>query len=278
MNKRVISSGIDFESNIEQHSPTRYRFIFLSCGHPMGTRERRQREIIEREQRFLEAARELIREEGLLNLQMARLAEKCDYAVGTLYQHFKSKEDLLVALATENMQHRAGLFARIEKWKASTRDRMFGIAVADTLLVRCYPEHFRLDQFANTEVVWAGASPERRQAALVAGEPLSRIIIGIVTEAVAVGDLELKGLQATELSMAPWALCEGTHQMAHAEGLMEKYEIRDAYRIMLRHQQSLLNGLKWKPFFDPNDEAALDAKIRNLCQEVFNDLPCDKNP
>lgn len=244
----------------------------------MGTRERRQREVAEREQLFLEAARDLIREDGLLNLQMARLAEKCDYAVGTLYQHFKSKEDLLVALATDNMKHRADMFTRIENWKAGTRDRMFGIAVSDMLLVRCFPEHFRLDQFAYTEVVWAGASAQRRQTALKAGEPLSRIITGIVTEAIEVGDLELVGLQPTELSMAPWALCEGTHQMAHAEGLMEKYQIRDAYRIMLRHQQSLLNGLNWKPLFDPADEAALDAKIRNLCREVFNDLPCDKNP
>ncbi len=68
----------------------------------LGTRERRQREVAEHEQLFLTAARELIRQDGLLNLQMARVAEKCDYAVGTLYQHFGSKEDLLVALATDN--------------------------------------------------------------------------------------------------------------------------------------------------------------------------------
>lgn len=244
----------------------------------MSTRKRRQREVAEREQLFLETARDLIRQDGLLNLQMARIAERCDYAVGTLYQHFASKEDLLVALATQNMKHRSEMFERIHRWKAGTRDRMFGIAVSDMLLVRCYPEHFRLDQFAYTEVVWAGASPARRQMALEAGEPLSRIITGIVSEAVEAGDLELNGLQPPELSMAPWALCEGTHQMAHAEGLMEKYNIRDAYRIMLRHQQSLLNGLNWKPLFDPTDDAALDAKIRNLCQEVFHDLPCDKNP
>ncbi len=65
----------------------------------MGTRERRQREIAEREQRFLDCARALMLQDGLLGLQMARVAEACDYATGTLYQHFESKEDLLVALA-----------------------------------------------------------------------------------------------------------------------------------------------------------------------------------
>ena len=66
----------------------------------MGTRERRQREVAEREDLFLDVALELIRQDGLLNLQMARIAEKSEYAVGTLYLHFASKEDLLVALAT----------------------------------------------------------------------------------------------------------------------------------------------------------------------------------
>jgi AcrR family transcriptional regulator len=51
----------------------------------MGTKERRQREVSEREQRFLEKARELIVQDGLLNLQMARVAEACDYATGTFY-------------------------------------------------------------------------------------------------------------------------------------------------------------------------------------------------
>jgi AcrR family transcriptional regulator len=209
---------------------------------------------------------------------MARIAEKCDYAVGTLYQHFASKEDLLVALATENIQYRAELFERVARWQACTRDRMFGIAVADMLLVRKNPDNFRLDQFAYTEVVWGSASPERRQKSLDAGEPLGRTVERIVIEAAENGDLDLKGLRPVELSLAPWSLCEGTHQIAHAEGLAEKYEIRDVYRLMMRHQQNLLNGLGWKPLFDPTDEAALDAKIEQLCREVFHDLQCDSNP
>jgi AcrR family transcriptional regulator len=242
----------------------------------MSTRKRRQREIAEREQLFLETARELIRQDGLLNLQMARIAEKCDYAVGTLYQHFASKEDLLVALSTENIKYRAELFQRVVHWQANTRDRMFGIAVADMLLVRRYPEHFQLDQYAFTEVVWRAAPLARRKQALAAGEPLGRAVESIVIEAARAGDLDTKGLKSFELCLAPWALCEGTHQIAHAEGLAEKYGLGNAYRLMLRHQQCLLNGLGWKPLFDAADDAALDAKIEKLCREVFDDLPCDK--
>ncbi len=241
----------------------------------MGTRERRQREVAEREQLFLAAARELIRQDGLLNLQMARIAEKCDYAVGTLYQHFGSKEDLLVALATDNAQHRVELFRRVGEWQAPTRDRMMGIAVADLMFVHLYPEHFRLAQLAFTEIVWGAASPERRQEALESGEPLGRICDGIIEEAVRRGDLELKGLKPQELGLGPWAMTIGIHTIVHVEGVLEPATTGDPYRLLMRHLHCLLNGFGWKPMFDPTDDAAVDEKTKQICSEVFNDIACD---
>ncbi|MBL6750171.1 MAG: helix-turn-helix transcriptional regulator [Nevskia sp.] len=227
-----------------------------------------------REQLFLDAARELVREEGVLNVQMARIAEKCDYAVGTLYQHFTSKEDLLIALATCNIQQRVEMFRRVAEWKAPTRDRMAGIAVADLVFVRRYPEHFRLAQFAFTDVVWHAASAQRRQVALAAGKPLGAICASIVNEAVECGDVQLKGLNPSELTLGPWALTLGVHTVVHLDGLLEQHEVREPYRLLLRHIHNLLNGLDWKPLFDPSDIAELERRMGQLCREVFNDQPC----
>lgn len=240
----------------------------------MGTRERRQREFAQREQLFLDAARDLIQQDGLLNLSMAKIAASCDYSVGTLYQHFASKEDLLIALATINEQNRLDLFRRVVEWDASTRDRMFGLPVADMQFVRMYPEHFRLAQFANTEVVWGAASQLRRKQSLASGRPIGLLVADLVTEAVECGDLELKGLLPNELAMAPWTVTLGTHNLVHAEGVLEQYNIREPYRLMLRHIQCILNGLEWKPYIDPSDDAALDRITQRLCKEVFHDLPC----
>jgi AcrR family transcriptional regulator len=241
----------------------------------LGTKERRQREIAEREHLFLDAARELIRQDGLLNLQMARIAEKCDYAVGTLYQHFGSKEDLLVALAADNQEHRVELFRRVGAWKAPSRDRMMGVAVADLMFVHLYPEHFRVAQLAFTEIVWGAASPERRRMALETGEPLGHICDSIVEEAVRCGDLDLKGLKPQELGLGPWAMTIGFHTIVHVEGVLEQGEVGDPYRLMMRHLHSLLNGFGWLPLFDPADDAAVDRKTKQICSEVFNDIACD---
>jgi AcrR family transcriptional regulator len=241
----------------------------------VGTRERRQREVAEREKRFLDAARELIRHDGLLNLQMARVAEKCDYAVGTLYQHFASKEDLLVALAADNQEHRVALFRRAGEWQACTRDRMMAIAVADLMFVHLYPEHFRLAQLAFTEIVWGAASPERRQMALEAGEPLARICDGIVEEALRRGDLEARGFNPQELGLGPWAVTIGMHTIVHVEGVLDQGEVSDPYRLMMLHLHGLLNGLGWQPLFDLSDAAAVDTKTKQICNEVFHDIACD---
>jgi AcrR family transcriptional regulator len=229
------------------------------------------REIAGREQLFLDAARELVREHGMLNVQMARVAEKCDYAVGTLYQHFTSKEDLLIALATCNLQERVEMFRRVADWKASTRERMAGIAVADLVFVRRYPEHFRLSQFAFTDVVWRATSPHRRQVALDAGKPLAAICASIVKEAVDCGDLRMNGLNPAELTLGPWALTVGVHTVVHLDGLLEQHDVREPYRLLLRHIHHLLNGMEWKPLFDPTDTAELERRIERLCREVFNE-------
>src|SRR5690606_23442829 len=149
----------------------------------MSSQDRKLREFAGREQRFLDKAQELIQRDGLLQLQMSRIAEDCEYAIGTLYKHFASKEDLLVALSTRNCLCRVELFERAARWDGPTRDRLIAVALADLMVLREQPEHFRLAQFVWTDVVWGAASPATRQRALQACEPLASLIDGIAAEA-----------------------------------------------------------------------------------------------
>ncbi|TDU22467.1 TetR family transcriptional regulator [Panacagrimonas perspica] len=237
----------------------------------MGTRERRQREVAEREDLFLDAALELIRQDGLLNLQMSRIAEKSEYAVGTLYLHFASKEDLLLALVTRVFREYIELVKLAQAWKASSRDRMFAVGVADMMFVRRYPDYFRIAQYSVCEVAWQAASSERRKAFLDANDPLVEIVAGIVEDARRVGDLEAAGQTAQEMAIGVWALCNGYHNLSHAEGILADFSVHDPYLLMCRHLQGLLDGFRWKPISDVADAAALDALIERVCREVFNE-------
>ena len=244
----------------------------------MGTKERRQRELAVREQRFLDKAQELIQRDGLLTLQMSRIAEECDYATGTLYQHFASKEDLLVALATRNCLSRVALFERAARWQGPTRERMLAIALADLMVMREQPEHFRLAQVVWTDVIWGAASEASRARSLAAAAPLSALVDGIVEDALKAGDLPATiGLSPQTLTVGPWSMCLGLYTLFQQDGLLDPRDIGDPHRLLVKHLQYLFNGYGWKPLFDPADDAAVDALSERVCDAVFG-VACPRSP
>ncbi len=235
----------------------------------MGTQERKQREFAARESLFLEKARDLIREEGLLTLQMARLARACDYATGTLYHHFSSKEDLLVALATQRLREHCELFCKVAVWPADTRERMFALTVADEYFSRRHPTYTRLMQYVFTEVVWETASERRRAALTDELKPVVRAISGVVDEAVASGDVKPGVLSTHELMLGPWAVCHGMQSLLQTRGLLDQLSIDAPRRSVYVHSQLLLNGLGWQPLFDAADQGALDALVKRIEKELL---------
>jgi AcrR family transcriptional regulator len=202
---------------------------------------------------------------------MARIADACDYATGTLYQHFASKEDLLVALLTDRSEERIDLFRRAAGWDASPRDRIFAFSAAEVLFVKRNPEYFRLAQLAQTEVVWTTASKQRREAYLKAIEPACELALGVVNDAVAAGDLELRNTQPEEVALGLWSIVSGTHTLVHTEGLLDFFHVREPYRSMGRHIHRLLNGFNWRPLVDVNDDESCEQYGRKVMTEVFGE-------
>ena len=62
---------------------------------------RREREKLAQRQEMLAAALELFSKKGYRNVSMHEIAEKAEFAIGTLYKFFTNKEDLYKALILE---------------------------------------------------------------------------------------------------------------------------------------------------------------------------------
>ena len=65
---------------------------------------RREREKLRQRQEILAAALELFSEKGYHNVSMHEVAEKSEFAIGTLYKFFKNKEDLYKSLILEQSE------------------------------------------------------------------------------------------------------------------------------------------------------------------------------
>lgn len=59
---------------------------------------RKEREYQARQSEILDAAEELFSQKGFHNVSMQEIAQKAEFAVGSLYKFFKSKEELYTAL------------------------------------------------------------------------------------------------------------------------------------------------------------------------------------
>ena len=66
---------------------------------------RREREKLRQRQDMLAAALELFSQKGFHNVSMHEIAEKAEFAIGTLYKFFQNKEDLYKALVLERCDH-----------------------------------------------------------------------------------------------------------------------------------------------------------------------------
>jgi len=81
-------------------------------------------------QRILEAAQRLIETGGFSRLTTREIAEEAGYAEGTIFKHFKRKEDLCHAVVLENSPKFRDTITRRRAGKGSVRQNLEEIALA----------------------------------------------------------------------------------------------------------------------------------------------------
>jgi len=90
-------------------------FILAATCHHHAMAEvapnRRERRRERTRDAMTEAARDLITEKGVAGLRISEITERADVALGSFYNHFESKEDLVEAVVAESLQSLAEALA-----------------------------------------------------------------------------------------------------------------------------------------------------------------------
>lgn len=140
---------------------------------------RREREKLRQRDELLAAAMELFSEKGFHNVSMHEIAQKAEFAVGTLYKFFRDKEDLYKAL----------IRSRAETFHATLKEILAGADREDVLgVLKKYME-------AKTALLTGGAAMLRLYFAETRGASFN-IRAGLDREILALYDDLLASLAA----------------------------------------------------------------------------------
>lgn len=214
----------------------------------MNTLSRRQRDFLQREQLFLDTARQILRSDGIANLTMDRIAELTEYAKGTVYKHFTCKEDILCALCLESIQHMTHLFEGASAFEGSSRERVMAMGAAYQIFTSKFPEEFDLLIAARTNNIRQKASPKRVEDMGSADKVVHNLLRAVVGRAIDDGTLVLPShMTVDELCFALWALSFGMLVLDQAKEVTSELQLPPVQHALFKQFNLLLDGYGWKP-------------------------------
>jgi AcrR family transcriptional regulator len=229
------------------------------------TQTRKDRERAAREELILDHAARLLLRDGYQNLNLDELAKAIEYSKGTIYLHFETKEDLVLAIATRIARHRADLFERGSKFTGKTRERMRAIGFACCQFATMHRDYFSLEMMLKSHSFWEKASEEHRRLHGVQAGRMFHLVNTIAQEGVTSGDLP-PSTRAPDVTLSLISITLGSHIATMQPDIQMLCAIDDPICALRRNQDTLLDGWNWKPLLKDWDYPATDKRIK---AEVF---------
>jgi AcrR family transcriptional regulator len=234
-----------------------------------STKERRRIRFQERDRRILDAAREHLLRDGYHGLSMEDLAESIHFSRAVVYQHYKSKEDVLVALAAQTGERRVELFERAAAFRGRSRERIVAVGEAVAHFALTYPSHFKTEHIIHSSSVRSKCGDENQARLATSEAKCPQIAAGIVRDAIAQGDLVLpKGLSPEQLVFGLWSMYfGGLFLMSSEVDLERRGGVAEPMNALRRSAAAVLDGYGWKPL---STEWDYDATRKRFAKEVID--------
>ena len=224
---------------------------------------RKQREIRAREASILRIARQQLADGGYLGLNMDRIAAQIEYSKGTIYQHFRNKEEILLALVNEALDTRLQMFRTAAAFDASGRVRLATVGASAEAFVEHFPDYFKVEQLVRAESIWEKTSQERRELMQTCERNCMSTVVRIVHDAVDDGELVLDTLtKPEEVVFGMWSIYLGTQIISHSSDALAEIGIESPASSLRKNQNRMLDGYSWRPLSSDFDYFAHMDRVK----------------
>ena len=221
-----------------------------------------------REQEMLDCARDIIKADGEVGLTIDKLVKKLPYSKGTVYNHFTSKEDILMALCHRHMTQMAELYVRALSFEGTSREKALAVHVGSLLQAKAHPDDFMMAITVKTAGCHDKASDARMQAHQHIEGQILTPIFNLFRTAYENNELTLpEGMAVEQLAFSSWSIDFGTQILLMGEnrgcGLRTQLIVE---RELVNSINLLHDGMLWKPLAKDYD---WKASIQRMKTEVF---------
>ncbi len=163
--------------------------------------KRRERVRAQMRQDILDAARRILREQGIKELSMRGLAAAVGVTAPTLYDYFANKEGVLDALFLEGTDRLLRAFQDAVVANDPGLPRLRAIGIAYRTFAHEEPDLFQLI-FGRVDRAYRPAEEVKSHAAV-----LFETLVGTIQEAIDLG--QVRAIDATAAALSAWAIVHG---------------------------------------------------------------------
>ncbi|KAA1258671.1 Fatty acid metabolism regulator protein [Rubripirellula obstinata] len=237
----------------------------------------KQIEIQHRTRDILSAGYQLLAEDGLDGVKLERIAKLVGCTRGTLYNHFKNREEILVAMAQRAVARRLSLFHKAVDVATTSREKIASICFASMVYADEMPLAFAIEQAIRNESIWQRTSKSRQNLFRENEMACMKLAGSCIDQAIADRDLPLPaGLTAEQMiervCFGLWSLSFGGLIIDRSSPSLEEIGIRDVRSTIHHNCNALLDSFGWQPMFDPLDYQAYLRRVGPVLKDHANQL------
>jgi AcrR family transcriptional regulator len=222
---------------------------------------------LNREQELIELAHDFVNKYGFTALNMDKLAAQCSYSKGTVYNHFKSKEDLISALAIYGLTTLNELIAKAAMFEGTTREKSLALHYAYHLYSRVEPTLFNCVVSAGTPSVKEKSSQWRLDSIMKLDSQISQTSMDVMQQAIDNNDLPVTTQdKLLSLTFANWAMGYGTIVLLNSSLSSEMIIQNREQHTLLNNINMLLDGMEWQAL---SAEVDYQTTWRRIEQQIF---------
>jgi AcrR family transcriptional regulator len=221
-----------------------------------------------REQEILTCAKDIIRNQGEAALTIDKLVNKLPYSKGTVYNHFTSKEDIILALYNAHVEEIASIFTRALTFNGNNREKALAMHVGSLLNAKAYPQDFMICVTVKTAGSTAKASELRRQQQQQLETALLSPVFAHYQTSVDAGECELpEGMRIEQLVFSCWSVDFGTQALLMGDtGICSVRSQLDVERELINGINLIHDGMGWQPLAKHFD---WKTSVQRIKSEIF---------